>query len=216
MSQQERDLTPEEAASLPAGADHYRAYVGPPERFGLLGLLQIGVLHQLGLKETDKVLDFGCGSLRLGRMLIPFLRPGGYFGIEPNMWLVDEGFAKELGEDAQRLKLPRFSADAGFDCTVFGETFDFVMAQSIITHCGRYQTERLFETAAAALRPGGRLVLSWLPVADGAPLPEAPWTYPQNVAYPASWLAALSERVSLSWRVLDWPHPGAKWAAATK
>lgn len=212
----ERKLNPDEAAALLPGADHYRAYVGPPERYGLLGLLQIGLLHQLGLKETDKVLDFGCGSLRLGRILIPFLREGGYFGIEPNMWLVDEGFARELGEDARRLKRPRFSDDATFDCRVFGATFDFIMAQSIITHSGQLQTERLFETAAAAMKPGGRFVLSWLPAAEGSPLPEAAWTYPLNVCYPASWLAALSTLNGLAWRLLDWPHPGAKWGVAEK
>ena len=34
-------------------------------------------------REIHRLLDFGCGSLRLGRMAIPYLLEGHYFGIEP-------------------------------------------------------------------------------------------------------------------------------------
>ncbi len=193
----DRGLSAEQAHGLSAGAEHYRAYVGPPERYGLIGLSQVALLESFGLKETDFVLDFGCGSLRLGRMLIPYLREGRYFGIEPNEWLVDDGFARELGEDARTLKRPRFSPDPNFDCTVFGESFDFIVAQSIITHSGHRQTRRLFETAALALKPGGAFLLSFIPAA-GDDLPEADWTYPQNVAYPNAWLAELARGHGLS------------------
>ena len=66
-----RNFTPAEADDLPGGELHYRAYVGPPKRYGLLTLIQMNLLAALGLEETDRVLDFGCGSLRLGRSLIP-------------------------------------------------------------------------------------------------------------------------------------------------
>lgn len=211
-----RKLSAEAAAQLGPGEDHYRAFVGPPKRYGLLALLQMNLLAALGLEETDTVLDFGCGSLRLGRVLIPFLRPNRYFGIDPYLWLVEDGFRHECGEDLRALKQPRFSDEANFDCTVFGERFDFIMAQSVITHAGAGNTRRLFETAAAALKEDGIMVLSYIKGADDAPLPATPWTYPQNVPYPEPWLAETARKAGLFWSPLNWHHPGASWAALAR
>src|ERR1017187_6689363 len=68
---------------LAAGAHHYRAYVGLPERYDTLAVLQFKVLTDLGLREHHTVLDVGCGSLRLGRLLLPYLLPDRYVGVEP-------------------------------------------------------------------------------------------------------------------------------------
>ena len=70
---------------LPAGNLHYRAYVGPPEKYDLLGALQFQVLTNLGLREYHKLLEVGCGSLRVGRLLVPYLIDGNYYAIEPKI-----------------------------------------------------------------------------------------------------------------------------------
>lgn len=211
-----RHLSADEASSLGVGSEHYRAYVGPPERFGPLTLLQMGILGALGLEETDKVLDFGCGSLRLGRCLIPFLRAGGYHGIDPNAWLIDDGLRAECGMDVVSVKAPAFSHDANFDCGVLAAQYDFIMAQSVITHCGARQTERLLETAASALKPDGVFILSYLPAHGTDDVPQEAWTYPANVAYPQAWLEETAKRHGLVWRELDWRHPGASWAGLAR
>lgn len=211
-----RHMSAEEASALGVGSDHYRAYVGPPERFGPLTLLQMGLLAALGLEETDQVLDFGCGSLRLGRSLIPFLRRGGYHGVDPNMWLMDDGLRAETGVELATVKAPAFSGDANFDCRVFGTRYDFIMAQSIITHSGPAQTARLFQTAGEALAEDGIVLLSYIRAESGAPLPEADWTYPANVAYPDDWLTETARSAGLVWQAIDWHHPGASWAAMAR
>jgi SAM-dependent methyltransferase len=211
-----RELSPDAANTLKAGDDHYRAYVGPPKRFGLLTQLQMSLLSALALEETDRVLDFGCGSLRLGRSLIPFLHKGGYCGIDPNGWLIEEGLDRECGRDICSVKAPRFATNADFDCTVFDETFDFIMAQSIITHSGPDQTERLFETAAQALKTDGILLLSYIKAKPRAALPDPGWSYPANIAYPEDWLIETARRHGLVWRELDWFHPGAVWAGLAR
>ena len=78
-----RNYTVEQAAALAPGDQHYRAFVGPTYRYDLIGAQQFALLYLLGLRETHRLLDFGCGSLRLGRMAIPYLLEGHYFGIEP-------------------------------------------------------------------------------------------------------------------------------------
>ena len=60
-----------------------RGYVGPPEYFDLITAMSFGLLSVLGLRERHRLLDIGCGSLRVGRVLIPYLGRGNYVGIEP-------------------------------------------------------------------------------------------------------------------------------------
>src|SRR5689334_7701637 len=85
---------------------HYRAYVGPPSDYDLIGGLQFTLLFQAGLREHHRLLDIGCGSLRGGRLFIPYLLPGRYTGVEPNEWLVRDGIASELGEAILEIKRP--------------------------------------------------------------------------------------------------------------
>ena len=60
----------------------------------------------LGLREHHSVLDFGCGSLRAGRLLIPYLLEGRYYGLEPNRWLIEDAMEHELGGALIDLKRP--------------------------------------------------------------------------------------------------------------
>lgn len=120
----------EAAAHLPAGAGHYRAFVGPPDRFDFMGATQFALLFTLGLRDHNRVLDFGCGSLRLGRLLIPFLRPARYYGIDPNRWLIADAIDRELGHSIIQIKQPSFAYNGDFSCDVFKENdkFEFVVA----------------------------------------------------------------------------------------
>ena len=47
-----RDLSPDLAARLAPGDDHYRAYVGPPDEYDLMGGTQFALLLELGLRRT--------------------------------------------------------------------------------------------------------------------------------------------------------------------
>lgn len=206
-----------DVAALNPGDHHYRAYVGPVERFGPVSLLQFSLMTALGLDENDRVLDFGCGSLRLGRLLMPFLRPGLYHGIDPNTWLMEEGLRREAGMDIKTLKRPAFSGDGSFNCDVFGVPFDFIMAQSIITHSGAEDTERFLASAARALADDGVVMLSYFQNAAGDDsLPMEKWTYPGCVSYPLDWLNMVCSAYGLIWRDVDWYHPGARWALVAK
>ena len=93
---------------LKPGDPQYRAYVGPPEDYDLIAAMTFNLLTTLGLRQHHSLLDIGCGSLRIGRLLIPYLNRGKYFGAEPNEWLVDEGIRRELGETLVQIKHPTF------------------------------------------------------------------------------------------------------------
>lgn len=208
------ELPLKDADALAPGESHYRAYVGPPDRYDLLSASQFALLFQLGLRDHNKVLDFGCGSLRLGRLLIPFLRESGYYGIDPNGWLIEEGINHELGRSAVTIKKPRFSYNDDFDCGVFGERFDFIIAQSIVTHTGPDQLHALLSTVGGAIAEGGIFVFSYISDPDATDLPADGWHYPGCVGYAPSALEQILKQYGLSSIELPWHHPAARWCAA--
>jgi SAM-dependent methyltransferase len=176
---------------------------------------QFSLLFANGLRERHRVLDLGCGSLRLGRLLIPFLREGCYFGIDPNRWLIEDAIERELGRDSVRLKKPGFSYNDDFDCSTFGTTFDFIIAQSVVTHCGPDLVRKLMRSIAAVLEPDGIALFSYL--RTGAPPPQMPadgWHYPGCVPYTMEQVSDFLAQAGLVGTPIPWFHPAAAWHVA--
>ena len=60
-------------SKLKPGDNHYMAYVGPPAQYDFMGGTQFRLLSTLGLRANHSLLDFGCGSLRAGRLFLSYL-----------------------------------------------------------------------------------------------------------------------------------------------
>jgi len=144
------------------GSKLYRAKVGPPELFDVIGAHQFCVMIRMGLREHHKMLDLGCGCLRGGKFFINYLKPRGYVGIDPDIDLVWEGVRNELTESVFRNKSPILNY---WDDFVFaerlGKEFDFVLAQSILTHTGHDLAKSIMQEAFDALKPGGKFVATY-------------------------------------------------------
>lgn len=214
----QRTLTDLAAKSLPAGAAHYTAYVGPPEQYDLMGAAQFRLLTTLGLRDFHRVLDFGCGSLRAGRLLIPYLAPEHYHGLEPNIWLVEDAVERQLGADLVTLKRPRFHSFADFRAERCGVDFDFILAQSIFSHCGADLIATTLRGFRLALAPGGLALVTLLhPGQDGAAeFHGGDWVYPQSVAHAPRTFARIVAAADLFCRRLRWFHPRQTWYAVAR
>ncbi len=171
---------------LKPGDPQYRAYVGPPEDYDLIAAMTFNLLTTLGLRQHHSLLDIGCGSLRIGRLLIPYLNRGKYFGVEPNEWLVDEGIRRELGETLVQIKRPTFFFSDSPDTIAEAKVaFDFALAQSIFSHCGLDLIKRWLSAISCSLAQDGVLAATFL---IGA------------------------KDVNLRFEILDWKHPRQTWA----
>jgi SAM-dependent methyltransferase len=196
---------------LKPGDPHYRAYVGPPEDYDLIAAMTFNLLTTLGLRQYHSLLDIGCGSLRIGRLLIPYLNRGKYFGIEPAEWLVAEGIKQELGETVVQTKGPTFFfTDSPETVGRAKVSFDFALAQSIFSHCGLDLIKGWLSAVSRSLAQDGALVATFLP-GDEDSLRKG-WIYPECVNYRPATLERAAADVNLRFEILDWKHPRQTWA----
>ena len=211
-----RRLPPVESLglNLAPGDQHYRAYVGPPADYDLIAAMTFNLLTTLGLRQHHSVLDIGCGSLRVGRLLIPYPNTGRYTGIEPNRWLVEEGIRRETGRDQIRLKRPRFLFVGSPDELPAAPLDDFALAQSIFSHAGPDLVASWLRGVSARLKDTGALAATFVLGKEDCQI--AGWIYPGCVTYTAGTMAAMARTAGLGFLLLDWRHPRQTWALFRK
>ena len=196
---------------LKPGDPHYRAYVGPPEDYDLIAAMTFNLLTTLGLRQHHSLLDIGCGSLRIGRLLIPYLNRGRYFGIEPNEWLVHEGIRRELGETLVKIKQPTFFFSDSPEAIAQAKIkFNFALAQSIFSHSGLDLIKGWLSAISRTLVRDGALVATFLiGEQDSA---QTGWIYPDCVNYRPPTLERAAAEANFRFEILDWKHPRQTWA----
>jgi len=196
---------------LKPGDPQYRAYVGPPEDYDLIAAMTFNLLTTLGLRQHHSLLDIGCGSLRIGRLLIPYLNRGKYFGVEPNEWLIDEGIRRELGQSLVEIKRPTFFfTDSPANIAKAETAFNFVLAQSIFSHCGLDLIKGWLSAISRSLAQDGVLVATFLVGEEDSA--QMGWIYPGCVNYRPATLERAAKDVNLRFEILDWKHPRQTWA----
>mgnify|MGYP006272933201 CR=1 FL=1 len=181
-----------------------------------LGELQKQFLIKDGLKPHHRVLDVGCGSLRAGVRLAPWLEPGRYFGIDLRAELLDAGYDAEIAPQPWSDRLPRSNLHAteAFDATGFGVLFDVGLAQSVFTHLPAGELKKSLVALAPVFKPGAKYYITYFERPDGAN--EQPFrhasgidTFSDRDPFDMS-RADLQASVTPDWRleiIGDWGHP---------
>jgi SAM-dependent methyltransferase len=201
--------------NLNPGDQHYRAFVGPPARYDLISAMVFNLLTSLGLRQHHKVLDIGCGSLRVARLLIPYLNPKNYIGVEPNKWLIDDGIAHEVGQDQVRIKQPTFLIGASIPELPETLGIDYAFAQSIFSHCGVDLIQGWLAQTALHLKDSGALLATF--IHGEKDFDGSGWVYPGCVEFTSATMSNLARAAGLKFKILPWAHPGVQtWALFSK
>ncbi|MCI0639009.1 MAG: class I SAM-dependent methyltransferase [Gemmataceae bacterium] len=208
MQAQPHDQSPQS----PSHGAHHRFFVGPPEQFDRSAALQFTLLTCLGLREYHTLLDIGCGALRAGRLFIPYLLAGNYYGIEPQEWLVEAGVQDEVGSDLVRIKRPTFRYADDFSLSAFGRQFDYLIAQSIFSHAAAEQIRQCLAEAKKVMLPTSVFAATFRQGSTN--YTGRDWVYPGCSTYRLEYFTRLVEDAGLSCRVLTWPQPNQQtWTA---
>lgn len=212
-----RNIDEHGAQQLRPGEGHYTAYVGPPTEYDTMGAMQFRLLTTLGLRHHHRLLDYGCGSLRAGRLFIPYLDPDCYYGLEPNRWLIDDALERQIGRDIVQVKRPTFLHHNTFGTREFGVTFDFILAQSIFSHTGPDLTSMVLHEIRETLAPNGLALVTFVdarwPKKTGR---ASGWVYPSFIRYTAADVRELARQAGLSAARLRWHHPRQRWYALAR
>ncbi len=216
-----------DVSKLKPGDDHYMAYVGPPTQYDFMGATQFRLLCTLGLRANHDLLDFGCGSLRAGRLFISYLDEGRYYGIEPNKWLIEDAINNQVGKDLISLKKPHFDHNSDFVTDVFSTQFDFIIAQSIFSHTGSDLISIALRNFKESLNPNGLIAVTFI---EGlSDFDGYGWVYSGReeykfhpsakrgpVTYRLSTIKQFSEDAGLFAIRIPWYHPRQTWYLLSK
>jgi SAM-dependent methyltransferase len=197
------------------GGQHYRAFIGPPQLYDLLGASQFNLLTLLGLRETHTMLEIGCGSLRAGKLFLAYLLPGRYHGIEPEEWLLNDGIQHEVGADLINLKQPRFLHDRNFSLSAFNTQFDFLLAQSILSHTSQAQIKQCLSEAKKVMKPSSIFAATYH--RGDVNYEGDKWVYPDVIPYRREFIIDLIANEGFQVREIEWSAPnGQYWLLITR
>lgn len=173
-----------------------------------IGENQLKYLKSHGLNKSHTLLDYGCGTLRAGVHFIHYLYPNRYTGYDLSKDAIK--FSRELIYNDGYLtgKLPSIYS-SWVSWSIY--TFDFIIAQSVITHTDAATTQKIFQRLASVMKKDSKFFCSYWPA--GRKIVDNVF----NFTYTKQEIKALAGAAGLRVQFLDdYEHPSQDMLLLTK
>ncbi|MEM8956350.1 MAG: class I SAM-dependent methyltransferase [Pseudomonadota bacterium] len=149
VKQLKRAMPHDEAMEKAVGGDYQR-----------IGTVAATMLQECGLADGMSLLDFGCGSGRVARVVSERIDLDGYLGVD----VVRDLIRHARGQTPDHY---RFAVNESLSLPAGDAEFDFVCAFSVFTHLMLHETYVYLREMRRVLKPGGKVLFSFLEL--GAP-----------------------------------------------
>ncbi len=122
---------------------------------------QLKFLIEHGLQPSSRLLDYGCGALAAGILFVDYLQPNRYVGVDIADGVVAEGHKRlrSLGLGEKQAEL--FVVQGTSLKALAGRRFEFIWAQSVLTHMPPDDVRSLLREVRPLLAPGGTFYASF-------------------------------------------------------
>lgn len=138
----------------------YKKYVGGGSKgWESRGAFQLHFLREMGMVNTSRVLDVGCGPGRASKHLIGFLEDKHYYGVDYNADFIKAAYAMSE-QNGLAVKNPTFEVVHDFNFEHIEPIFDYAMVFSVLNHCSIDQREAFFRMIPKPLKQGGKVYIS--------------------------------------------------------
>lgn len=159
--------------------------IGPSAKAARGEREMIKVMLQHGLQPQHVFVDYGCGSLRLGRPIVEFLQPGKFWGLDLAQEFLDAGL-DHVGADLAAQKRPSLHVidDAGLAAAKAARP-DFIGAWHV---CGKIPDQILdgfFAKVLGLMHPGTQVFLQFEDTGRREQLHGLAWSLPEPMVVAA-------------------------------
>ena len=152
-------------------------------------------LLRAGLRPGDRLVDYGCGSLRVGRYLIEHLGEGAYLGMDLTERFYREGLAT-LDADLVARKRPRFELITdGSVARHSAAPPDVLVSIGVLIHVPRPELDEYLERVAGLIGPSTRGFVSFFGSDAYRRVSNLSWSYPEGELVAACAARGLAARV---------------------
>ena len=151
------------------------------DAFQETGRAIVELLREHGLRPEHRVLDYGCGSLRVGRHLIEHLEPGGYVGLDVTERFFSDGLAT-LDPSLVAAKRPHLAlvSDAELE-RLAADPPDFVVSIGVLMHVPRPEVPDYLASFRRASGERTQVFLSFLEEDGHRQIGELTWAWPSGL-----------------------------------
>jgi cyclopropane fatty-acyl-phospholipid synthase-like methyltransferase len=154
--------------------------------WGSTGRMQLDRLQRYGMQPNHALFDLGCGQLRGGRFLISYLNAGNYTGNDISPEILEAAKLTLQTEGLTGKKPHLFLTDNLEFAEVSGKKFDYIHAQSVLSHMPPEDIDLLFKNIKVLMHEKTQFLATFFLSKDDKIHPANSM---KNFFYPFEWLA---------------------------
>ena len=150
------------------------------ERFSKTAEIEFNFLKRQGLNSQSIFVDYGCGSVRLGHVLIPYLDPAHYHGID----MTDDFFKLGLEQIDENLileKKPHCAIISDDEITRLSKkNVDYIFSSAVLYHVPENEMTTYFSNIIRLMNETTKAYIDFTDAPEKKQISSMTWHYPSE------------------------------------